>query len=369
MPSTALAADNASRAVEAYNAMQAYFYQPSSKLYREHYPFDSSMDRPIGYLWSFEEAAKATLCMYGLPGQAGTYAQAVEDRLSARESYWDGETRARGYRSYPSTGDRYYDDNDWVGSDLLQHHVMTSKASSSTALERAQGVFNYVQTGWEPRLPKPGGVRWVDAAFNGDRGTGSTGGSSKLAAHLYDATGRRSRSYLDWAIKAYHWTKQYLLSPANGLYWDNIRADGSVDPDQWIYNQGVLIGANVLLHRITGTAQYLTEAVRLADASLAFYGTGAYYSGSNGAYPGRSIFNAIFFRNLLMLYAVNRNPSYLQQMQAYAEAAWVDPNVRDPQTNLFRLNGESRYSLLDQAGMVQVYACLGWESTMYGKLT
>jgi hypothetical protein len=198
VPTTSYAAvaENATRAVDAYNAMQKYFSVTGRKLYRENYPFNSATDRPNSYLWAFEEAAKATLHMYGLPGRASTYAQAIQDRLSGREVYWDGSTTQRAYRSYQQTGDRYYDDNDWVSSDLLQHALMTSGATSTTALARAKGVLAFVQTGWEPTLPKPGGVRWVRADFNGDRGAGSTGGSVKLAAHLYDATGRATPGYL-----------------------------------------------------------------------------------------------------------------------------------------------------------------------------
>jgi predicted alpha-1,6-mannanase (GH76 family) len=288
--------------------------------------------------------------------------------LTTREKYWDGGTTQRAYRSYPNTGDRYFDDNCWVGSDLLQHHIMTTTASTSTALDRAKSVFSYIQTGWTTNLPKPGGVRWIDSTSNGDRATDSTGGWAKLGAGLYDASGHGTQSYLDWAIQAYNWLKQNLLS-TNGLYANSMRADGTLDPKQWIYNQGIVIGAAVLLNRMTGTQQYLDDAVRLADATLAFFGTDAYYSGVDGAYNGRAIFNAIFFRNLLMLYAVNHNPMYLQKMQAYADSAWSDPKVRDPKTNLYKLNGGARYSLLDQAAMVQVYAFLNWSPTTYSKLT
>jgi hypothetical protein len=322
VPTTTYAAvaDNATRAVDAYNAMQKYFSVTGRKLYRENYPFNSATDRPNSYLWAFEEAAKATLHMYGLPGRASTYAQAIQDRLSAREVYWDGNTTQRAYRSYQYTGDRYYDDNDWVGGDQLQHALMTSGATSTTALARAKGVLAFVQTGWEPTLPKPGGVRWVRADFNGDRGAGSTGGSVKLAAHLYDATGRATPAYLQWATDAYNWARSYLLSPTNGLYWNSIRAD-------------------------------------------------AYYSGGRGAYPGRGIFNAIFFRNLLLLHAALGSSNYLGKIQAYADKVWNDPAVRDPATNLVRLDGGTRYSLLDQAGIVQVCASLAWSPTDYRKLT
>jgi uncharacterized protein YyaL (SSP411 family) len=359
------AANSAGRATDAYNAMQTAFYQPRKKLYREMAPYEPLLDQPNSFLWPFEEAAKATLLMYGMPGAAHTYAAAVEDRLTGREVYWDGGSNSRGYRSYPKNGDRYYDDNCWVGSDLLQHHLLTSTGeTTSTALDRARGVFAYIQTGWTTNLPKTGGVRWVDAAFNGDRAADSTGGWAKLAAHLYDVTGRTRSSYLETAIAAYDWTRLHLLA-SNGLYANSVRADGTLDPTQWIYNQGILIGAGVLLHRVTGTPRYLTQATQLADASLAVFGTDPYYSGTMGAYAGRGIFNAIFFRNLLMLYAVNTNPAYLQRMQAYADAVWT--NVRD-RSNLFRLHDDKRVSLLDQASMVQVFALLSWDLGTYSAL-
>ena len=362
---------NASRAVNAYDAMQKHFYVAGQKLYRENYPHNRG-GNSYSYLWPFEEAAKATLYMYGLPGGASAYARAIQDRLVGREAYWDRQADPRGYHSYPRTGDKYYDDNCWVGSDFLQHHLMTGDAA---ALDRARRVFNFVATGWEDDpnsfQKKPGGVFWVQATFNRDRGTDPTGGFAKLGAHLYDATGRTTGSYLEWAKRAYEWTQTWLLAP-DGLYWDNILpdADESVATDQWIYNQGIMIGASVLLHRVTGDLAYRQEAVRLADAALASYGTDRYHSGGRGSYSGQAIFNAIFWRNLLMLYGVTNNPAYLQKMQAYADDAWNDRDVHDASTGLFKLDSaSSTYSLLDQAAMVQVYACLAWEPSSYKNLT
>jgi hypothetical protein len=374
MASTAFAAtaDNAGHAAAAYGVMQAqtphqYFYLPSSKLYLEFYPYDQNQDPPSGYLWSFEEATRATLYLYGMPNGVTTYASAIEDRFTAREKYWDGGTTRRGYRSYPLTGDRYYDDNCWVGGDLFQHHILTTTGSTSTALDRARGVWSYIQKGWTTNLPKPGGVRWIDSRSNGDRATNSTAGWAKLGAQLYEVTGHNTGSYLDAATQAYAWLKEYLLRP-DGLYANAMRADGQLDSKLWIYNQGIVIGAAVLLNRVTGEGQYLTDATHLADATLAGFGSDAYYSGADGAYSGRAIFNAIFFRNLLMLYAVTRNASYLQKMQAYADAAWSDTKIHDG-SGLFRLNGGSRYSLLDQAAMVQLYAILSWSPEQYARLT
>jgi len=374
------AADNAGRAAEAYTAMQRYFYDDRQKLYREHYP-QGPGDGSLAYFWTFEEAARATLCMFGLPGGAQTYGPAIQDRLNARERYWDGGSYQRAYFSNTREGDRYYDDNSWAGSDLLQHALLTSGQSSATALDRARGVLRFiVETGWfgYPGA-EPGGIFWVNSDSNQDRGTGSTGGATKLAAHMFHATGRTDWIVLYWAMYMYNWVRSNLLSPDNGLYWDKVLPDGSIDTNQWIYNQGIMIGASVLLHRAASAgrdgqfgdpAAYLAHAEDLAARTLAAYSSDPYYSGERGAYRGRSIFNAIFWRNLLLLYAVNKNQTYLQKMQAYADKAWNDRAFRDPKTSLFKDDPAApAYWLLDQAGMVQVYACLGWDARNYGKLT
>ena len=78
---------------------------------------------------------------------------------------------------------------------------------------------------------------------------GSTGGAAKLAAHIFDMTGRTDLVTLAWAKQMYDWVRTNLLSPENGLYWDKFLVpDGSIDETQWIYNQGIMIGASVLLH-------------------------------------------------------------------------------------------------------------------------
>jgi len=372
--------DNAARAADAYAAMQRHFYVEQQRLYRERFPHDGANDS-YAYFWTFEEAAKATLCMFGLPGGAQTYGAAITDRMNGRERYWDGGAFYRGYRSDLQSGDCYYDDNGWAGSDLLQHALMTSGQSAAVALDHSKSVLRYiVETGWfgYPGA-EPGGIFWVNSESNQDRGTGSTGGATKLAAHLFQVTGRTDAVVLFWAKYMYEWVRANLLSRDNGLYWDKVLPDGSVDTTQWIYNQGIMIGASVLLHQAASAgrdgqfgdpAAYLTHAEELASRALAFYGTDPYFSTGNGPYSGRSIFNAIFWRNLLLLYAVNKNQTYLQKMQAYADHAWSDRAFHDPKTGLFRDDpNSSSYWLLDQAGMVQVYACLGWDPRNYGKLT
>src|SRR4051794_20377151 len=79
---TALAAssDIAGRAADAYAAMQRYFYDEGQKLYRERAQGDA--DGSLAYFWTFEEAARATLYMYGLPDDGRAYSGAIQDRLN-----------------------------------------------------------------------------------------------------------------------------------------------------------------------------------------------------------------------------------------------------------------------------------------------
>ena len=42
----------------------------------------------------------------------------------------------------------------------------------------------------------------------------------------------------------------------------------------WSYNQGVMVGAGVLLYKLTGTSTYLSQAEQTASAAVAYFGTG-----------------------------------------------------------------------------------------------
>ncbi len=147
----------------------------------------------------------------------------------------------------------------------------------------------------------------------------------------------------------YGWTNTYLLAPI-GLYWDNIDLRGTIEKTQWSYNQGTMIGAGVLLYRATGDERYLAQAERTADAAIAFYGTNDRYFAQHPA------FNAIFFKNLLLLDEIRPKAAYRQAMQSYADTVWQ--RMRDGNTGLFVFTPGQPAMLLENAAMVQIYALL-----------
>lgn len=365
-------AENAERAVRAYRAMRDHLLVEGG-LYRESTP-ESTSGNPFAFVWPFEEAAKATLCMAGIPEIGAEYRADVAESGRARERYWDRGgrhclSRKPSYASYVLQplgrgGDTFYDDNAWIALDLIQQHRMFG---DDAALARAATVFEFVRAGWcRDRRAHPGGLYWVDARWNRDRGAATNCGATMLALHLHELLAPPTMEYVDRAHTLYRWARDSLLAtdgPTAGLYSDKVLGDGQIDRTQWIYNQGTPIAAAVLLHHLTGDQGYLDEARSIADAALAYYGR-------DGFMGQPLIFTAIFFRNLLQLDAVSPSPEYREAMQAYADRLWADDTVHDRKTGLFRLDRATpNYTLLDQAGAVQIFALLAWTRGQYGLLT
>ena len=351
---------NQSRATASYAALQKYFYvNDGSYLYHEQYPV-AATDNAYSYEWPFSQAHGATLDLANLPGEAGrAYRDAVKERWLGQERFWNttGATGLPGYDSYARApygngGDKFYDDNEWVGLFAIQRYKMWGE---DAVLERAKQIFALVVSGWDNDAthPAPGGVFWTQAPWSHDRNTVSNMPGAELGLRLYQLTGEQH--YFDWAKKMYDWTNTHMLAP-NGLYWDHIDLQGNIEKTQWSYNQGVPVGVNVLFYQVTGDETYLHRAEQIAQAALAFYGT-------TNLDKQPAFFNSIFFKNLLLLQSANHNQDYVKAMQAYADRAWE--NNRDAATGLFHFNGSQSTQMIEQAAMTQIYAVLSWSPSQY----
>jgi len=344
------------RAVASYEAMQEYMYaDDGSGLYLERYPLGAE-DQPYSYEWPFSQAHVATLDLAGMPGSAGRqFADDLADREAGQEHFWNADGGTTGLPAYDSYarapygdgGDIFYDDNEWVALAKVQKYLDTRDRK---ALERAEEIFDLVVSGWDTDASHPaaGGVFWTQAPWSTDRNTVSTMPGAQLATRLYMITGEKR--YLRWAERMVEWTDANLLAP-NGLYWDNVKLDGSIDKTQWSYNQGVPIGTYTLLYKATGDRSYLRKAESIAQASYRFYV-------SEDRLDGQPMyFNSIWFKNLLLLESVTGGSEYRDAMGDYADQQWED--VRDPSTGLFAGDDEHT-ELLEQSAMVQIYATLAW---------
>ena len=231
------------------------------------------------------------------------------------------------------------------------------------ALEQARRVFDLVVSGWDddPTDPKPGGVFWTQASWSDTRNTVSNAPGAELGLQLYQLTddSHQKSYYGEWAKRMYDWVNEYLRAP-NGLYWDHIKMDGSIVKWVFTYNQGTMIGANVLLYQVTGERKYLAEAKRIANTALNYF--------DQDRLHGEDLpFAAIFFRNLLFLDRFTDGRRYVDALREYADWLWNEQ--RDPETNLIRRNDQGSTDMIQQAALVQLYASLAWVRPHYDQLT
>jgi hypothetical protein len=348
----AQASVDAERALRSYTAMQQQYYLPWHHLYRGE---ETESAQEFAYLWPFSQALGATSAVAGIPSLAGQYRLAVREHLSGLRWYWNPRSRPPGYESgalASGGGEKFYDDNEWVGLQLVRGYRMLGDRG---LLLKAGQIFRLVASGWDAnaRHPCPGGVWWTQREGTFVRNTVSNAPGAELGVELYQIT--RRAYYLQWAKRMYHWVR-LCLRETSGLYADNIDLAGTVDKNIWIYNQGTMLGAEVLLYQATGDAKYLARAQEAAAATLAYFST----TPLEGQPP---FFVAIFADNLMRLNAVAPNPSYPAYLEQYANHAWS--TYLNPENGTFDFHDHQATRLLQQAAMTQLFAYLSWDQTWY----
>ncbi|MGH2874472.1 MAG: hypothetical protein ACRDL5_18690, partial [Solirubrobacteraceae bacterium] len=205
---------------------------------------------------------------------------------------------------------------------------------------------------------------------NHDRNTVSTAPNAALGLHLRElgagpaaADITPGRMY-DWVNVSLDERRAGDASPGEGLFWDKIRGDGSLDRTLWSYNQGSMVAVNVLLARgAAGPERALHTGRAEAIARRAL----SRWSRSWERQP--PAFNAILMRNLLMLHDLTADAelrrAIASELSGLAQLAW--DRWRDRQ-DLFRPPGASAPTLLHQSAAVQLLALAAWEPDRYALL-
>jgi Glycosyl hydrolase family 76 len=343
---------DAERALVTYTAMQQHYYLPWHRLYRGE---ETESAQEYAYLFPFSQALAATSALAGIPSLQSQYVPAVQEHLAGLRWYWNRRSKPPGYESgalASGGGEKFYDDNEWVGLQFVRGYRMTG---NRTMLAKAIELFRLVVFGWDVnrRHPCPGGVWWTQREGTFKRNTVSNAPGAELGLELYQITHRSV--YFGWARRMYHWVR-VCLRETNGLYADNIDLSGAIDRSIYIYNQGTMLGTEVLLYQVTGDAAYLARAQEAAATTLAYF-TPAQLESQN------PFFFAIYAENLLRLNAVAPNPAYPAYVQQYADHAWEA--LRNPETGLFDFKDKQATLLLQQAAMTQIYAYLSWSPTLF----
>jgi hypothetical protein len=348
---------NPARALVAFEAMQKNFYISGSGLYE---------GEPFSYLWPFSQALAATVSVASIPRLGVSLARELAARLTGLNSYLDTNNSGASEGVYTSTlaafdgtvappagpgGTKYYDDNDWVGIELMRMYQLTHQAA---LLGSAEGIMAFEMAGWQerPGLACEGGLPFSNAITNGERNTVTTAPAAELGTLLYEET--KNVAYLQFAEKAYEWVRTCLQQPVN-LYADHIGNRGVVEPRLWSYNQGSMIGAGTLLYQATGNSGYLYQARQTANAALEYF---------TNEKLGVEIpfFVSIYFRNLLYLDSVTHDPPGAAIAQNYVNYAWQHLRLSN---NLFVFGAPASAQLLVQAAIVQIYALLSTPASTY----
>jgi hypothetical protein len=358
---------NAARALIAFEAMQKAYYISGSGLYE---------GEPFSFLWPFSQALAATVTMSHLdgaatiPGLSAMLQRELNARLIGLRSYLDTDNSGAPEGSFTSTlaafdgtvapptgpgGTKYYDDNEWVGIELMRVYELTHYAA---ALGSAEAIMAFVMAGWQTTGPEgeqlacAGGVPFSNSTENTERNTVTDGPGAELALQLYRVTG--NVAYLQFAEQAYNWVRICLLSE-NGLYADHIGPHGAVNQTYWSYNQGSMIGAGVLLYQATHNSGYLYQARQTAAMALAYF-TPERLGGEN------PFFVSVYFRNMLYLDSVTHDPPGPKLAEPYVEYAWQHLRLAN---NVFVFGSPPAGQLLVQAAIVQIYGLLSSSPATY----
>ena len=211
----------------------------------------------------------------GHPAVGGTTGTTrCQEQLHRPHAYWNTDRNPPGYASYVvpplgGGGDLFYDDNAIVGLEFVRQYLRQHKASDRV---RAEQIFDVLvaRLGHRRLASVPGWDGWVDASWTSIRAANVTGLTTELAAHLYEIT---AKAVVISTGRTGSTLEPHCLRSPEGLYWNDIGPDGTVNPTLWIYNSGAMIGAGSLLYRATGDRDYLEDAERRTPRRLSTYWT------------------------------------------------------------------------------------------------
>lgn len=350
------------RALALAEALQRSFAVPGvAGAYREAVP---AAERPYAFLWPWSQVLAAGLELIELGAGLGSPLDVGELLDPGLAAYRDDRLRPPGYASYVlrplgGGGDAFYDDNAWIGLALVTAHRLLGDDGLRL---RAEEVLAFVLSGWDhdDRHPAPGGVFWTRAPWSDDRNTVSNAPTAQLALGLHELTDHPA--LLAWAQTLLAWTRTHLRDPDDGLYWDHIDLRGTIERTKWSYNQGSVLGGELLLARALADADagqaavHREEAERLGRAILDRYRSAATPWAAQGL-P----FNAVCARNLLALAHETADEALARSCRdavlAIADDAWQRCRADD---DLVRKPEQPRTTeLIDQAALVRLQALAG----------
>jgi hypothetical protein len=320
------------------NAIKNNFYDASNNFYKESVHVEPNKNA-YSYLWPLCGMIQANNEIEKVTNEKGL----LKNTLEIIKEYYDPAPPSAGYASYIMKykgGDRFYDDNQWIGIACMDAYKVKADAAMLT---QGKLIYRYMMTGYDDVLN--GGIYWQENKKI-SKNTCSNGPGIILALQLYKAT--KQKPYLDTALLIYKWTNSKLKSP-NGLFYDNVSIGGDkIGKAMFSYNTGTMLQSNVYLYEITKDKKYLTEAVSIADSSMNyFYG--------NGKFRDNYWFNAVLLRGYQHLLQYHNDKKYINAFKVATDYA-----LKNNRNELGLMGKEKPMDLVPQSGMLEILARLAY---------
>lgn len=250
----------------------------------------------------------------------------------------DRTFRAAG-RRHSGFLNRFFDDNGWWALAWIRAYDLTSEVRY---LDAARRIFDNMITAWDDTCD--GGLWW-----NQDRKYKNAITNElflAIAAGLQLHSPDRDRTYLEWALREWHWFSASGMIGRNGLVNDGLTS-GCQNNGQpaYTYNQGVILGGLADLYEITGEKAFLQQGESIADAALreltspsAAKPAGILTEPGEAGMVGRrgdgSQFKGIFVRNLYDFYLQSRRAEYRDFILQNAQSIWENSRNNKSQFGL-----------------------------------
>ncbi|HOX40074.1 MAG TPA: glycoside hydrolase family 76 protein [Candidatus Brocadiia bacterium] len=309
------------RGSEIISKIRSQFLIPDKKLYSDEWSRNGGQSGPA-FAWG------AGVMLSALNGAAKADPEKCQawlnDYIKALDVYWNSAGPVPGYDclTCPKPVDRYYDDNAWIVIALAEAH---KNSGNESYFNRAERAMDYVLSGMDDKLG--GGIYWRESD-KASKNTCSNAPSAVAGYLLYRTTGeddyrRKGDAILDWTLAN-------LRDPQDGLMWDNIKLDGTVDKTKFSYNTALTIRALAIRSTIeTDPARakaWLDMARQSADSALK-----TWQVPDTGAFKGASMFAHLLAESLLELGAVTGERKYTDAVIRAVE--FVAQRNRDAEGN------------------------------------
>jgi uncharacterized protein YyaL (SSP411 family) len=284
-----------------------------------------------------------------------TWLQKLEDKADTSGGYF----AAAGLDGSGGSGLKYVDDNSLTGVAYLAAYDVTSGTTQTNYLNAAKACADWLIYSGQWDNTFGGGFLWnTDKTV---KPTQSNAIALQLFVRLYKITGQSI--YHDWAVQINTWLNTKMKS-TNGLYIWQIEANGTVDTQNFTYDNAIMIEADLLYGDAMNDNTYLTKAQALGNAliktmwdtnhNVFIFNTSDLRV--NGCYSGWAS------QAMVKLYEADNNVSWLTYAKGNIDQ--INAVLRNSSFGYYQyagLDGAGRYTNLeevDQAWMQRVQALL-----------